>query len=478
MSLDGRCSSTGRSKLRMISTRKLPGVIAYYSWAKLCCISSTKHAGGEPSGLCDEASRVSGVPLKLLSSKRRMAAAAAVVVLVLFLLRPGASSLKSRFIASISAGVGRPVDIGSVHLRLLPRPGCELEILVVYDDQAFGTEPMLRASEVTADLRLTSLLRGRIEIARLNLTEPSLNLNHSLNGPWNLEGLLQRAANMPTAPTGKAKSEPRPAFPYIEATSGRINFKSGAEKKSYALTNADFSLWQESENVWGMRLKAQPFRSDMNLNDTGMLQVSGTWQRAEFLPGTPLQFLAQWNGAQLGQLTKFFSGNDRGWRGSAQVEVMLSGTPAKLQVSTDAAVDDFRRYDITSGKALRLAAHCHAAYSSLTHEFHEINCLAPVDKGAIKLTGEVGLPVGHSYALVLTADNVPADAALILLERAKKNLPDDLTAEGTVNGRFSLQTDGMQQHFDGRGEIADFRLSSDENLTKIGPAMVPFLLSG
>jgi len=415
--------------------------------------------------------------VKLLTTKKRAAVAAA-LILLLFLLRPGVSRLKSRIITSLSAGVGRPVDIGSVHLRLLPQPGFDLENLVVYDDPAFGAEPMLRAGEVTADLRLISLIRGRIEIARLNLTEPSLNLAHSTNGPWNLEGLLQRAAHIPTAPTGKSKSEPRPAFPYIEATSGRINFKSGAEKKSYALTNADFSLWQESENVWGMRLKAQPFRTDMNLNDTGMLQVSGTWQRADSLPETPLQFQAEWTRAQLGQLTKFFSGNDRGWRGSAQVEVTLSGTPAKLQISTDTAVDDFRRYDITSGKALRLAAHCGAEYSSLTHEFHEIKCTAPVNRGAITLTGDVGLPVGHRYALVLTADNVPADAAVILLERAKKNLPDDLSAEGAVNGKFSLQADGVEQHYDGRGEITDLELSSAENQSEIGPATVPFVLTG
>src|SRR5579863_7494590 len=237
--------------------------------------------------------------VKPFISKRRVIAAATLIVLLLFLLRPGVSRLKSRIISSISSGVGRSVDIGSVHLRLLPRPGFDLENLVVYDDPAFGAEPMLRAGEVTADLRLISLIRGRIEIARLNLTEPSLNLAHSTNGPWNLEGLLQRASHMPTAPTGKSKSEPRPAFPYIEATSGRINFKSGAEKKSYALTNADFSLWQESENVWGMRLKAQPFRSDMNLNDTGGLQVDGTWQRADSVPDTPLQFQIEWSRAQL-----------------------------------------------------------------------------------------------------------------------------------------------------------------------------------
>ena len=156
--------------------------------------------------------------MKLFSSKRRMVVAAALILLALFLLRPGASRLKSRIISSISSAVGRPVDIGSVHLRLLPRPGFDLENLVVYDDPAFGAEPMLRASEVTAALRLTSLIRGRLEIARLDLTEPSLNLVHAPGGRWNLEALLERAAHMPLAPTGKSTSEPRPGFPYIEAT--------------------------------------------------------------------------------------------------------------------------------------------------------------------------------------------------------------------------------------------------------------------
>src|SRR5580704_10330981 len=125
------------------------------------------------------------------------------MVLALFVLRPGASRLKSRIVYSISAAVGRSVDIGSVHIRLLPRPGFDLENLVVYDDPAFGAEPMLRAGEVTASLRLTSLLRGRLEIARLELTDPSLNLVHVPAGRWNLEALLERTAHHPLAPTGK-----------------------------------------------------------------------------------------------------------------------------------------------------------------------------------------------------------------------------------------------------------------------------------
>lgn len=417
--------------------------------------------------------------VKLFSSKRRWAAAAILILLVLFLLRPGASRLKSRIVSSISSGVGRPVDIGAVHLRLLPRPGFDLENLVVYEDPAFGAEPMLRASEVTADLRLTSLVRGRLEIARLDLTEPSLNLVHGENGRWNLEALLERTAHTPLAPTGKAKSEPRPGFPYIEGTSARINFKSGPEKKPYALTNADFSLWQDSENTWGVRLKAQPFRTDLNLNDTGLLQLTGTWQRAEALRDTPLEFNVEWNRAQLGQLSKFFTGNDQGWRGAIQVDVMVTGTPAKLQVTSNASIQDFRRYDITSGEALRIAAHCEGRYSSLDREFHEVLCNAPTGNGQITMKGDFGFPGSHKYALVLSAENVPASAAVALVQRAKKDLPEDLIAGGTVRGSASIQPDSAVSkiRLEGRGEIADFRLASASNKAEIGPEQIPFVLS-
>lgn len=418
--------------------------------------------------------------MKLFSSKRQVAAAV-LIVLALFLIRPGASRLKTRLILSISRGVGRSVDIGAVHIRLLPRPGFDLDNFVVYDDPAFGAEPILRASEVTAYLRLMSLMRGRLEIAQLDLTEPSLNLAHQQGGRWNLEALLERTAQIPLAPTAKAKSEPRPGFPYIEGTSGRVNFKVGAEKKPYALTNADFALWQDSENTWGVRLKAQPFRSDLNLNDTGQLQVNGTWQRAAALRETPLQFIVEWNHAQVGQLTKLFTGNDQGWRGGIQLEVALAGTPANLHITSDGSIDDFRRYDITSGRALRMAAHCDAEYSTVTHEFQQVMCNAPVGGGLITLTGDLGLPGSHSYSVAVTAENVPASAAAVVVQRVKKNLPDDLAAQGTIHASFSLQEDvqsGTKPEVAGRGEITNLELSSGANTFEIGPETIPFMLVG
>jgi hypothetical protein len=246
------------------------------------------------------------------------------------------------------------------------------------------------------------------------------------------------------------------------------------------VTNADFSLWQDSENSWGVRLKAQPFRTDLNLNDIGLLQVNGTWQRADNLRDTPLQFNLEWNGAQLGQLTKFFTGNDQGWRGEVLLDMTLAGTPAKLQIASNGAIRDFRRFDITSGRALRLAGHCDGKYSSTSHSFHGLLCSSPVGTGLITLQGDMGLPGSHSYALTLTAENVPVGAVSVLVARAKKNLPEDLVAGGILHGSLSINENASaapKLRFDGQGEIADFRFASVSSKAEIGPETIPFLLT-
>jgi hypothetical protein len=418
--------------------------------------------------------------VKLFSSKRRMVTAAAVILLGLFLVRPGVSRLKVRIANSISRAVARPVEIGAVHLRFLPQPGFDLDNLVIDEDPAFGAEPMLRAREVTAVVRLTALVRGRLDIARLELTEPSLNLVRRADGRWNWEDLLERTERTPLAPTAKSKSEARPGFPYIEASSGRINFKAGQEKKPYALLNADFALWQESENTWGARLKAEPLRTDMNLSDTGLLRMNGIWQRAGSLRETPLQFSLEWDRAQLGQLTKLVLGNDKGWRGEVQLEATLSGIPAAMHIAADTSVQDFHRYDISSSTGLRLTAHCDGRYSSVEAVVHEILCSAPVGNGMITLRGAAGLPGVHKVDLSFNLESVPVSAVAQLVRRAKKDLPADLVSTGNVQGNFAIKEDGASTggaEFQGHGEIANLHLQSADTRVELAPGSVPFVLS-
>ncbi len=378
--------------------------------------------------------------MRFFRSRRGKLTAGIVLLAALFVARPGAQRLRTRIVESISLALGRQVDVASVKLRFLPQPGFDLEDLVVHDDPAFSAEPVLRSGEVTAALRVSSLLRGRLEIARLSLAEPSINLVRNAEGRWNLENLLERAARTPVAPTGKSKREARPAFPYIEADRGRINLKFGPEKKPYALTEADFALWQDSENAWSMRLKAQPMRTDFNLTDTGLVSVNGSWQRAASLRETPLQFGMRWDRAQLGQVTKLIYGNDKGWRGAVALSVDLSGTPANLMVQADAAAQDFRRYDIAGGGSLRLAARCNGYYSTVRRTFSNLACRAPVGSGAITLEGSVaGLPVPRTYDLALSARQIPMQSLVSFLHHAKKGIPDDLISTGNLSANIRVR---------------------------------------
>ena len=418
--------------------------------------------------------------MKILRSRRVVIPAVLLVLLALFLVRPGADRLRWRITQSISQALGRKVDIGYVHLRFLPRPGFEFDNLVIHDDPAFGAEPLLRAPDVTAWVRIIPLFRGRIEIATLNLDEASLNLTRDPQGRWNLEDLLERTAKISTAPTAAEKLESRPAFPYIEAAQARINFKIGTEKTHFAFTDARFALWQESENSWGMRLKALPIRTDANLTDTGVINIGGMWQRSPALHQTPVQISFEWKKAQLGQVSQLIYGNDKGWRGNIVLEGAVVGTFERLRLTADASIDDFRRYDVLGGGNLPLAAHCAAEYGPLEKMLSNVDCSAPVGDGSLELKGSASsfsLPFSSSsYDLVLVSSRVPVQAALSLARHSRPGISDDVNATGTLNAtmRMSRGEPAQPPQLEGNGEAHGLRLSSSSAGSELALGDVPF----
>ena len=415
---------------------------------------------------------------------RNLAGAIAALVLLALAVPPLISMgrFHARIDQSIARALGRQVSIGAVNLRLLPQPGFDLQRLVVADDPSFSAEPVLRADEVTAYLRLSSLWRGRLEIARLSLQNPSLNLARGPNGRWNVYALLERTAQIPSAPTAQSKPEARPRFPYIEADSGRINFKVGAEKKIYALTDADFALWQEAENKWNFRVAARPVRTDENLSDTGTLTLEGSFQRATSLRQTPLNIKLDWQNGQLGQLTELIYGRDRGWRGALDLSAEFSGTPASLAVRAGARVQDFRRYDIVIPGSLQLRAGCNARFSSIDQSWSNVACRAPVQDGLLTVNGNAVAPLsGGPYQFKMVAQQLPMQSLVAAARHSKRDLPEDLTAGGVLNASFlvskSAET-GWRRTWSGDGQTTEFVLSSDLTSNQLRLGSIPFTIVG
>src|ERR1017187_6776312 len=125
-----------------------------------------------------------------------LALAVLVAILAVLIVPPlvSVSRYTSRITSLIAESLGRPVRLSSVRVRLLPRPGFVLGDLTVEEDPAFGAEPLLHATTVTAYIRMLSLWRGRLEISEISVDEASLNLVLTPDGRWNLDSLLHSAA--------------------------------------------------------------------------------------------------------------------------------------------------------------------------------------------------------------------------------------------------------------------------------------------
>jgi hypothetical protein len=363
---------------------------------------------------------------------------------------------------AMSRALQRPVTFDSISLRLLPQPGFDFENFVIGDDPAYSAEPILRAEQVTAYLRISSLWRGRLELARLSLSYPSLNLVRLNEGNWNIESLLYRASKTAAAPTTAIRPQSRPRFPYIEASDGRINFKYGLEKQVFTFTEAKFSIWSPGENELRLRLQAKPVRTDIPVADTGMVQAEGSLRRAEQLRDTQINLDLSLERSQLGQLTRLASGRDRGWRGSLDVSAHLAGTPADLKFVTDTSLQDFRRYDIMQGEPLNIQSHCTGALSAVHQSIANLHCVVPTGEGFLTVRGSMQGWKAQAYTVGLDADKVPMNWVTAVARHTKRDLPRDLTADGTVTGQFDFtkNENGPAPELTGSGSTTGFVLKT------------------
>ena len=274
--------------------------------------------------------------LKKLHGRLWMALAV-VVLLVLALVVPpliSVSHYKGQITHLIAQSLGRPVRLSSVEVRLLPWPGFVLYDLSVAEDPAYGAEPVLHASKVTASLRLLALWRGRLEIDKISVDDASLNLVRAGAGRWNLDPIFRTAAAQTgvaiggTGASGDAGQRRAQRLPSLEATNLRIHFKNGAEKLPFSLLNADLSFWQASPGEWRIRLRGQPARTDVSLyqEETGTVRMEASVRSAPALREMPVHVDLDWRDARLGQLARLVAGSDPGWRGDLAGELHIDGT--------------------------------------------------------------------------------------------------------------------------------------------------------
>ena len=351
--------------------------------------SETKAAGDLSIESTDE-----GVEIEHPRRRRRWVVILCVVValLLLFFTPPlvNVNRLKRRIATSISASLGRPVQLDHVTLHLLPVPGFTLQNFVVSEDPAFGAEPIIRANVVDVTLRPSSLWRRHVEFSTMKFESPSLNLVRNAAGMWNVQSLLMHAASVSTAPTAQRKAGPEPRFPYIEATDARVNVKLGEEKKPFSLTDADFALWLTSPQEWRVRAKGTPARTDANISDPGTVKLEGSLKRAATMAEVPVDLTASWSGAPMGEASKMLTGQDAGWRGNLNVEASLVGNLGAAKLTTTIHMEELRRAEFVPLETMDVVTECRGTVDVTTAVVTDPDCAVktPMADGA-KAAGRV-----------------------------------------------------------------------------------------
>lgn len=366
--------------------------------------------------------------------KRLVFALIAIVVVLAILLVPPFISIqryRSRITELMSRSLGRPVRLSGVELRLLPRPEFVITDLTVEDDPAYGAEPILHASTVTAAIRLWALWSGHLEISRVSVDEASLNLVRNEAHQWNLDPFFRAATGGPRSPNQE------PPLPYLQATNSRINVKKGIEKLPFSLVNADVSVWQENPGDWRVRLRGQPARTDVSLDlaDTGIVRLEGRLLRATNLKQMTIHADLDWREAQLGQLSRLVLGSDPGWRGDLTGQMQVDGTSDAAQVKTRLKAAGVHRAEFAPPEALDFDANCNFVYHYVGRSIEKLACDSPLGEGHVMLTAD--LPGDAPARFAVEVQQVPVNAGLDIMRTLRSGFSSDLEARGTMSGRLA-----------------------------------------
>ncbi len=163
---------------------------------------------------------------KLLVAFGALVALLVLAVLVGPMLVPS-DIVRSRITDIVRAATGRDLRItGPVRLRLLPAPGVTAEAITFANAPWASVPEMVKVKSFSLDLGLVALLAGRIDVTRLVLSSPEINLEIGKDRRANWQ--FDRPAPVAAASNGAAKSAAsRPAVSLndVRIEAGRITYR-------------------------------------------------------------------------------------------------------------------------------------------------------------------------------------------------------------------------------------------------------------
>ncbi|MBI3894595.1 MAG: AsmA family protein [Acidobacteria bacterium] len=350
--------------------------------------------------------------------------------------------------ASLTESLGRPVQIGAVHLTLWGRPGLEIANVIVGEDPGFGIEPFARMESLQATLEVPSFWTGKMRFSSIVFVAPSLNVVRNESGQWNLETFWKQAG--PGSPV-HSRMDPSPrtvlsALPVIRVKSGRVNFKLGNQKTAYVLEEVDLTLVSSSspDQPWQLQLEGTPNRTDLPL-----YPISRIRSYAEFAPspssiqlqtGVPLHIDLTAENAVLGDLLNVVLGNDYGMHGTMSFQCHFAGTTSLLRFSGKAEVQNLHRWDLLPPPANSLLQAELEGFLDLAKESLQLTSGAiPLGNGSMGIQWRIEQLLSQPKpTLQLQLQQVSLASVAEIGRQFTNRLDTDFVVQGTLDGNVEI----------------------------------------
>ena len=243
-------------------------------------------------------------------------------------------------------GLGRPVKLGDMHLKLFP-PRFGVEDLVIFDDPQFNPyAPFIKAKELDVSVKFLPFLHKQIEIGSLSLERPRINLIKNQAGIWNFASMFHR----PNVSTGSEKSgqmgEQQFSIRELTIRDGQISLMDQAQSKTPSLYHhIDVTLKNFALN--------SPFSVEATVHTgsgTLTLQAQGGPLAEQDLSRTPFHGTLDIKQVGVAAFTKFISSAPmNGTDGNIDAQLHLSNDSGKLTARGEISIQNVKVNGIEIG---------------------------------------------------------------------------------------------------------------------------------
>ncbi|MBZ5513529.1 MAG: AsmA family protein [Acidobacteriia bacterium] len=395
--------------------------------------------------------------------KTRAAVLAGALLVAAVWLGPGYLSTeryRGRLEAGLARVLKRPITFSSASFRLLPRPGFSLVNAVIREHPSFGSEPFARVDRLDADLRWSSLWRGRLDFARLYLERPSFNIVRDDRGEWNVERLLLESG-VADADRGRGRKTAAASAFELDAEDARLNFKVGEDKKTLAVVDLRAHLrFDPASGLVEFRLAGNPVRSDLPVPAPGVVELAGEWKPGADLAGS-LNATLRTRKALLYNWVPLVTGKNPEIYGVIDADVRLAGSLRVVKVEGEGQLTQLHRWDILPPSDPLPAAIRFRGEFDRTRGRAMVESLdANFGNSHIHLNGAVdGIPSAPELDVVVALERSRLED-FVALSRRLWGPAAGLGLSGRADGLMSIQGPWAERRYGGFLSARDGRLET------------------